>query len=137
MESEEGIEQNKVSKYNSAIAQLQRLDNLWLDCHRHSRSGNYAAWNSDLDKIWCELASDTKENGTEEKKFNDFVKKIASYGRLSQPVNVGFSVPTQLDMIRKAKQYMVLLEKEIWLRRLQNSQGKGTKYDDDDEDMID
>lgn len=49
-------EQPKISKYNSGIAIIMRLDVLWKDTHVHSRSGQYYKWNLDLDRIWCELS---------------------------------------------------------------------------------
>ena len=124
----------QISKYNSAVAQLFRLDELWKDAHRHSRSGNYMAWNADLDKIWSELAGDLKPNCNEEKEYNTFTQQLGKAGTLSKDEIKGFNSNSNFG---KPTQYIVLLNKEIWLRRLQNSQGKGTAYADEFEDDFD
>lgn len=105
------MESPKISKYNSAISQLMRLDYLWQDCHRHSREGKYLKWNADLDRVWCELAQDIKEKDKEEKDFNDLNKEVAN----AKDNN---------------SMYKILMKKEVFLRRLQNKQGKGTAYEE-------
>ena len=57
----------KLSKYNSGIAQLYRIDNLWKDCHRFSRDGNSDKWNWSLDRVWVELAPDISINDPKNK----------------------------------------------------------------------
>ena len=37
--------ENRQSKYNAAIAQLYRIDNLWQSAHLNSRSGKLKEWN--------------------------------------------------------------------------------------------
>lgn len=132
MDSE--VTTQQISKYNSAVAQLQRLDNLWQDAHRHSRSGNYLAWNNDLDKIWSELAGDFKVNNEHEKVFNEFLTQLGKAGTISREEIRGFKTKQSPD---KSKQYLILLNKEIWLRRLQNKLGKGTKWDEGEDDYMD
>ena len=78
---EEDREQ-KISKFSSGVNILIRLDRLWMDCHNHSRAGFYYRWNTDLDRIWVELARDIdeKEYVAEKKKFDTFaddLKKIS------------------------------------------------------------
>ena len=121
----------KVSKYNSAVNQLMRLDELWKDAHRHSRSGKYHLWNADLDCIWSELSRDLEKGCDEDKEYNDFTIKIANAGSVDSGKIWGFkSSPTN------PKHYAILREKEIWLGRLQNKLGKGTSWSDEDEDLI-
>lgn len=126
-------ETNKVSKYNSAVAQLQRIDGLWNKAHVFSSSGNYLLWNITLDKIWSELAGDLNPEDTRVKEFYNFTKRLGEAGIISKEEINGFENPKN----NKAQQYMVLLQKEIWLRRLQNTQGKGTAYADEFEDDFD
>jgi len=106
--------EQKLSKYNAAVAQLYRVDKLWQLCHFYRGRGNPLKWNEKLDCIWTELASDADDEET--KKFNKFTK----------------------DMIqnRKSKGILnqILINKEIWLRKLQNKQGKGSAYSDASED---
>ena len=128
-------EDQKISKYNSAFAQLQRIDQLWSDCHKHSRQGNYAAWNNDLDKIYSELTRDYKEGSSDDKdvtlKHLSFIKKLGEIGAFSNKIS-GFK--DNKDYNIASKYYYVLLEKEIWLGRLQNELGKGTKWEDADDE---
>lgn len=130
--SENANSTQQVSKYNSAVAQLFRLDELWKDAHRHSRSGNYMAWNADLDKIWSELARDLKPNCNEEKEYNKFTEQLGSSGNISKQEIKGFNS----NKNDKSNTYMILLRKEIWLGRLQNTLGKGTKWDEGEDDYF-
>ena len=43
-ESNISVESGLKSRYNSAFAQLYRLDALWQDAHKHSRHFNYILW---------------------------------------------------------------------------------------------
>ena len=103
------------SVYNAAISQLYRLDQLWQDCHRYRNSGQLMKWNYTMDSIWTELGSDAQTEHPKE--FNSFMKLV---------------VENKDD---KWKLYQVLMKKEIWLRKLQNKQGKGTAYEDVLEDI--
>lgn len=115
---EEGkFEEQKISKFNSTIAILYRIDSLWKDAHIHSRSGKLMKWNWDLDRIWCELACDANLDDEQEfKKLNDDV--LANY---KNPVEL----------------YKNLLKKEIFLRKLQNKQGKGVAYEESLDNYLD
>lgn len=110
-------EEIKESRYNSAIAQLYRIDELWKLAHQHSRSGRFLKWNHILDAVWREIAADSKE---EYYKKMDFFKKLVTKHKHN---------PNILNQ--------VLMEKEICLRQLQNLQGKGTAYRDYAEDDFD
>ena len=108
--------QQKVSKYNAAIAQLYRLDKLWSDTHKYSSSGRLKSWNWILDALWRELAGDT--NTKQENEFKNINTKIAKANG------------------NKRKIYLLLMEKQIWIKRLENKQGKGTAYLDPDQDSM-
>lgn len=131
---EEGDLDVKTSKYHGAFAQLYRLDLLFQDCHRHARSGNYLAWNNDLDAVWCELAGDLDADCKEEKEYIEFSKNLAQTGPLSISTSSGFNKVDKNAYLILAKQYEILLNKEIWLRRLQNNLGKGTAWSDGSEE---
>jgi len=106
----------KVSKYNSAIAQLYRIDALWIKAHRSAIGGDLLGWNWVLDRIWCELAANVKDDKV--KIFNDFVVEISD-------------IKGKKDIL-----YHVLLRKEIFLRKIQNDQGKGDAYADSIEEYM-
>jgi len=117
--------ETRVSKFNSSIAILQRIDQLWKDAHNHSRSGQLMKWNWDLDRVWCELAADA-ENSVED--FEEHNKKIKVFLE---------NVTKNKSPTRYNELYTLLLKKEIFLRTLQNKQGKGTVYEDSLDDYMD
>ncbi len=142
--------ESHISKYNSGIAQLYRLDGLWKDVNNHSRMGLYAKWNEDLDRIWCELARDLpeKEKKTEEDKkvpsydnakndFDAFDTKLMGQGNFQDTGKAGFVEITIEEKKKRNEQYKILMEKELFLRRLENKLGKGTAFSDEDEDNWD
>ena len=137
---EERENNQQVSKYNSGVAIIYRLNDLWIDAHRDSRAGSFSKWNGDLDRIWCELAADLKND----KEFNVFKKdiercdsKLAKVGNFQDQAPEGFAKPDPNLLKDRSKQYKILMEKELFLRRLQNHLGKGTAFADDDEDDFD
>ena len=115
----------KLSKYNSAFAILYRIDRLWQDSHIHSRNGLYEKWNLDLDRIWCEIAADANEEF--EKQFEALNTEIKL---------IGFKRTNEGTIILAHKLYPILMKKEIFLRRLQNKQGKGVAYEDSIDDYM-
>jgi len=127
-------EEIRKSKYNSAIAQLYRLDALWQDAHRHARQINYSAWNEDLDRIWEELSADA---GVENKKVKDKINKELSlifiYSNLMRLKTKKPQLYSKILLTQKK----VLMKKEEFLRVLQNQQGKGTAYEESIEDYMD
>lgn len=122
-----------LSKYNSASLMNMRLNNLWILVNEHARKGHYNEWNAALDRIWCELASDVKENSDEEKYFININTELGNLGLKSWGAK-GFNILDYKEKLSMTKQYMVLMKKEIFLRRLQNKQGKGTAYYDESDD---
>ncbi len=128
----------KISKINSAGLINIRLHNLWVDVNRHARSGKFALWNADLDRIWCELAGDEKEKNDSYKKIDSFNEKIAKVNPIiNWKSTEGFeSIDTDQER-KKALQNQALLVKELFLRRLINVQGKGTAYQESVEDYMD
>lgn len=116
MEAEETTYAPKQSLFNSTISQLMRINDLWILAHNHSRAGLLKAWNVDLDRIFCELSEDAKPNDFAA--FENFYKRISKI----------YSQSNQL--------YFVLLEKEFFLRKLQNKQGKGTAYKESEESYM-
>lgn len=133
----------KISLYNSGVAQIRRLDELWVKIHKYAEAGELIKWNWGLDRIWCELVGDIAEdkdddNELEKEKektkeqspteiFNSFKLTIGSLNKKIAERIISLS-DYQKDF------YDILMDKEAFLRRLQNKQGKGTKLVDADED---
>jgi len=133
----------KVSKYNSGINIIMRLDTLWKDTHLYSRAGDYQKWNDTLDRIWVELARDLSDTEYKERKeeFDGFEGELSNLGELRTLNNKnGFKNNPEMKEKEKknteghSKQYKKLIEKELFLRRLENHLGKGTAWDEGDED---
>ncbi len=135
----------KLSKINSASLINMRIHNIWLEVNKAAVSGNYPHWNSNLDRIWCELGGDIKESkknkeGKEEKsqdiiKFNELDKDVSE--KLSKlKIKEGFSKINSDDKKNMSEAYNSLIKKEFFLRKLQNTQGKGTAYEESWDDYI-
>ena len=151
-ESDEGQETSqKVSKYNSGVNIQIRLDKLWSDSHNHCRSGLFKRWNSDLDCIWLELAGDIKykdnlkdDSKKETKKdieynkykseFDKFDESLLKFGQFEDNLIDGFQQVSSSQLKNRSQQYKRLIEKALFLKRLEKYLGKGTKWDDEDED---
>ena len=141
-------EENRTSKFSSGLNIISRLDELWKMCHKFKREGKYADWNDELDTVWLELARDLDEKEYNDElnekkeviskgyksKFNEFENKLKSLLPFNDNMR-GFSKPDDGDIKRRNEQYKILMEKELFLRRLENFVGKGTAWDDDEDDF--
>ena len=139
MEEYESEPINKSSKINSAMIVNMTLNELWKDSFKHSRAGLYLSWNNDLDTIWTILGGEPDiENSDTEKKFNEINLSLFEIGNLSNGKDSnGFNNVDNSYLIKINKQKSILLRKALFLRRLQNTQGKGTAYHDADEEYMD
>ena len=124
----------KSSRINSAGIINITLENLWRDSYNAMSKGNYLLWNTKLDCIWAVLGGDVKDNDEEDKKFNLINKSIYECGNLSPASKKGFKITVNPN---KGLIYQNLLRKALFLRRLQNFQGKGTAYTSNDEYDVD
>ncbi len=132
----EGESSEKLSKINSAALINLRLNSLWMDVHNYAKLGKYPLWNNRLDRVWCELAADVKDEGGEEKDMSDINKDISTeFKNFKQ--KKGFATYNEDEKIAMNKLYYLLMKKEIFLRRLQNKQGKGTAYEQSWDDYLD
>lgn len=132
-------EKEIISKHSSGVSILIRINSLWIDTHVHSRNGNYSRWDLDLDRIWLELARDLKENSYKlyQKDMEKFNKEIKEIGGFCDEKPQGFKPISQEIINNRSKVYDVLMEKQIYLARLENKLGKGTTEKSDDDDDMD
>lgn len=107
---------NQQSKFNSGVSQLYRIDTLWQQCHQWRNAGDLEKWNNFLDTIWTEIAADTSPE--ERGMFERYSKLLSNNQKILNPIQ------------RKNSLYTILMNKEIWLRKVQNSLGLGTAYTD-------
>lgn len=129
-------DEEKVSRINSAGIINVTLENLWKETYQAMAKADLVTWNRKLDAIWCILGGDVKDGEQPDKDFNAIDLKIHETGALSHN-KVGFGFKTDSDKDKSSLQYVLLRRKSLFLRRLQNSQGKGTAYATNDEDDFD
>ena len=130
------VEEEKTSRINSAGLINANLETLWKEASNAMCSNNFTLWSRKLDAIWLILAGDVVEGDENDKKFKAIDLKIYSHGKLNHKPS-GFQKRTDDDSESSAMQYVLLREKSVFLRRLQNSQGKGTAYANGDSDDFD
>lgn len=125
------LDYEKTSRINAAGIINITLENLWRDSYSSMAKVDLITWNRKLDAIWAILGGDCKENSAEEKTINRLDLKIYSLGTLKNKIADGFKETTNPNF---SLQYQLLKRKSLFLRRLQNFQGKGTAYHVEDED---
>lgn len=125
---------SQTSRINAAGMINQTLEKLWGECYVYMAQGKYDLWNVKLDSIWAILGGDVEEGGDTDKEVQEMNLKIYKTGSLKSKVGEGFG---QKSNPNNSLQYQLLLKKSIYLRRLQNKQGKGTAYKISDMDDFD
>lgn len=142
------MEEDKKSKFSSGLNIIMRLDTLWKNCQSFKRNGRYAEWNEELDTIWLELARDlnpddfedqkNKETGEiiegDKKKFEKFDIKLSKVLPFMDS-GTGFKPIDKNVITNRNKQYKILMEKQLFLARLENELDKGTTYEEEDDDF--
>jgi hypothetical protein len=140
-------EDSKVSKFSSGLNIIGRLDNLWRNCQEYKRKGRYSDWNDELDTIWLELARDIKQDEYKDKtnerkevieegyksrfsKFDEEMRKKLPFNDNSN----GFNKPSEDSIKKRNEQYQILMEKQLFLARLENEVGKGTSWGEEEDD---
>ena len=122
-----------ISRINSAGIINITIENLWRESYSAMTKADLVTWNRKLDAIWLILGGDVNPGDPKEKEFYEIEEKIYKTGSLR--VNqTGFKKVTDDDRNKSATQYVLLRKKALFLRRLQNQQGKGTAYADASED---
>jgi len=135
-------EENKVSKFSSGVNIIMRLDILWKKCQELKRNGRYSDWNDELDTIWLELArdltptdyNDTLNTSGFKSKFDQFDIKLKEFLPFRDNLN-GFKKPEENVFKNRNNQYKTLMEKQLFLARLENVLNKGTTYEEEDDDF--
>jgi hypothetical protein len=121
------MEENKlISLFNDAALQIQRLNYIWQKCNNYAVSGNFISWNWQLDRAFVELSNDIWD---EDKKMYS-KEKGAWYQKI-------MDVDERIREERNKKElYKLLMEKEQYLRRVQDLSGKGSKKREKEEDLM-
>ena len=136
MEVDEVEEFGKTSKINSAMLVNSTLNELWKEFYSHFRVGKYLSANNDLDCIWTILGGEKEIEGKKiETDYIAIETKLKEKGLIQDSLSsTGFNQIKLEQIIKFTEQKGILLTKALFLRRLQNTQGKGTAYEDKDEE---
>ncbi len=129
-------EEERISKINAAGIINVTLENLWRDVFLALSKGNLVTWNRKLDCIWGILGGDQEEGDDVDKDMTNLNSQIYKTGSLSHK-KIGFKKLESDESEKMALQYLLLNKKNLFLRRLQNKQGKGTAYTGEDRDDMD
>lgn len=127
------VDDEKTSRINAAGIINITIENLWRDCYSSIARGDLVTWNRKLDAIWCILGGDVKEKDDTDTAFNKIDLDLHETGTLNHKSSGFQKTKGEVSGII-AKQYLLLRKKSLFLRRLQNSQGKGTAYAVDEGD---
>ena len=125
---------SKISKFNSGMLTNFTLNQLWLDFFKAFRNVNYKLSNHNLDCIWVILSSDTNDK-EDVAKYTEIEQKLSRLPYLGMPQKNGFQKLDDTDRASMMVQKNILMEKACFLRRMQDKQGKGTAYDDGDDEQ--
>jgi len=125
-----------ISKHSSGVSIIIRINGLWIDANSFSCSGKFSKWNTKLDVIWRELARDINRDEYNEmkKEFDSFDEKLTETGQFQDTGSDSFDDLPGISQENRSKQYRILNDKELFLKRLENKLGKGTTFSDGDED---
>ena len=129
-------EEIKTSKINSAALMNFLLTDLWKDANRHARNGQLNKFSNDLDCIWIQLGGDEDEDSPA---CVDYAKLEEELEK-SKPTKKSGGFKNGADESsgeQLTKFYRILMKEALFLRRLQNKQGKGTAYHDGTSDYMD
>jgi hypothetical protein len=124
----------KISKINSGMLTNLTLNQLWFDFFKAYRNVNYKLGNHNLDCIWIILSGDVKEKN-EMSNYIAIETKLSGLPYLGMPEKKGFQKLTEKDKASLITQRSIIMEKACFLRKLQDKQGKGTAYDDGDDEL--
>ena len=126
------INEDKISRINSAGIINITIENLWRESYSAMARGDLVTWNRKLDAVWLILGGDVDVDSKLDKEFYKIDLQLHKTGNLNHK-SKGFQKTSTTDGSNIALQYLILRNKAIFLRRLQNSQGKGTAYASGDE----
>ncbi len=129
-------EEEKISRINAAGIINVTIENLWRDIFASMARGDLVTWNRKLDAVWGILGGDQKDGDETDLKMKKINEDLYKTGSLNHK-KTGFQKLGEDESTKMSLQYIMLNNKNLFLRRLQNKQGKGTAYSSHDEDDID
>ena len=122
-------EETKTSQYNAANLQILNLHDIWINCRKYRKAGQYALYRWELDSAEVELNADAVRLDKDNRK-----DKNDSWTTKIEEINKQIQNSISSKDIEEV--YKNMKEKEKLLKLLQESSGKGSKLKiDDDEGM--
>jgi hypothetical protein len=133
------VEEQQISKFSSASAQLARIDDLFKAAHIYCLDADYKKWRFTCDRVWMELAAEATE---EQKQYQaDILNRLTQtyskyktltkeeFHKLNAREQEAYKI-TEAKMLsnRDAVLYYIISTYEIFLRDVLNLQGKGSVY---------
>jgi hypothetical protein len=124
----------KTSKINSGMLTNLTLNTLWFDFFKAFRNVDYKLANHNLDCIWIILSGDVRDK-EDMSSYIAIETKLSQLPYLGKPVKTGFQKLNDTDKSSLLVQKSLIVEKASYLRVIMNKQGKGTAYDDGDDEI--
>ncbi len=121
-------QEQKLSDFNDAAAQMQRLHNTWLICDTYKEKGMISKYEIKLKCAESELKYDAKTI-LEKKEYLTDLKKINKEIDKCNKLILKLKDSTYLQGAIN-KKWSILIEKEELLREIQQESGKGGRYSD-------
>jgi len=142
---DDDVDNPKTSKYHAAFDQLKRINELWKRIHDAFVEVNYPKVNEHLDCIWMEFEDDIDKEDSKNnpddwidlhKVMNNINKRLIACQLYSLNSSLKIHNPKLYSKLL-SMQKQALMDKQIFLRALQNKAGKGTAYKDSLDEYID
>jgi len=125
----EEFSERRISEFNEAAFQIQRLHSIWVECKTRRQNGDLYGLRYSLDtaaiELWVDAVKIDERNKDIEKGYQ---KKI---GEIDQEIDEAIE---KKDVTSLKILYKLFTKKEKILRQLQEDAGKGgkSKLEDDD-----
>lgn len=129
------MEEEKMSKLNAAGLINLTIEQRWNKAYDAIESMDLFKANKRLDVLWMILGGDVEADSPEDKKFTEIEMAIGNTGSLVHS-KIGFELADKEILNKRSYQYQLLKKKALFLRRLQNKQGKGTAYRDSSDEEV-
>jgi hypothetical protein len=124
----EEFSERRISEFNEAVFQIQRLNSIWIECKLRRQRGDIPGVMTALDNAAIELWVDAAKIDSRDKNEVGYQKKITALDKEME------YVIEQKDIKSLRNLYKLEIIKEKLLRQLQEDAGKGgkTKLEDDE-----
>ena len=117
--------EKQTSEFNSAITQLNRLNEGWMDCTKYRERGMFGEYKNKLITIEIELDYDINRLNNQD---NNYIEEFDKVNQLIEKHAIEKN---------RIKLHSQLIRKEKLLREVQEEAGKGMKFQDTEYSALD